>query len=153
MIRAIELRIDPWGTAGAKASAVGPDQIEVLVPLATSHERIQSVKDRLSVMGRLEFMILANEKHDGELGNHVIAQARENLTQLGDTTAEVGHQRYRWLRIHDQDQFGAVGETPGESIAVQDGYVLAVVPDETTNVRVHCQLPSLRRLVPPQLSH
>jgi SecD/SecF fusion protein len=129
MVAALSKRINPAGTLDITIRPMGGDRIEIILPAADPQE-VQSVQDRITKMGQLEFRILANEKHDGELGNNAIRQAREKLTEDSDINLELGLQHYQWVKVHDPDNFDVLGQTPGESVAVQDGYVLTIIPDD-----------------------
>ena len=71
MVAALSKRINPAGTLDITIRPMGGDRLEIILPAADQHE-VQAVQDRITQMGQLEFRILANEKHDGELGNHAI---------------------------------------------------------------------------------
>jgi SecD/SecF fusion protein len=130
MVAALSQRINPAGTTDMTIRGMGGDRIEIVLP-AADPQRVQALQDRVTQMGQLEFRILANEKHDGELGNHAIRQAREKLAQESDINLEIGRTHYQWVKIHDPEHFHEGGGTPGEAAAIQDGYVLTIIPDET----------------------
>jgi SecD/SecF fusion protein len=63
---AIRRRIDPFDSAGIKVQPLEDTRIEISIPRATSNhsQEVQQVKDLLSLMGKLEFRILANMRDD-----------------------------------------------------------------------------------------
>ncbi len=133
MIAALSKRVNPAGTLDVTMRPMGGDRIEIILPAADPQE-VQALQDRITQMGQLEFRILASEKHDGAMGNHAIEKAREKLSKDADINLVVGRQRYQWVKVFDQTEIGEFGKTPGETVALQDGYVLSLVPDETMHV-------------------
>src|SRR5262249_19552943 len=85
---------------------------------------VADIKERITKIGQLEFRILANEKHDGT----AIRQAREKLRSESETTLRTGLRTYEWVKLNDPE-FNPRSENPGESAAVQDGYVLTIKAD------------------------
>src|SRR5262245_29417238 len=110
MVAALSKRINPAGTVDITIRPMGGDRLEIILPAADPQE-VQQVQDRITQMGQLEFRILANEKHDGELGNHAIRQARDKLAKDSDINLDVGRQQYQWVKIHDPTHFDEHGQT------------------------------------------
>jgi SecD/SecF fusion protein len=129
MIGALSKRVNPAGTVDMTIRPMGGDRIEIILPAADPQE-VQSIQNKITQMGQLEFRILANEKHDGEQGTRAIEPARKKLTEEADINyeSESGRQRYQWVKIFDTAQID------DGSAVVQDGYVLTIVPDETLRV-------------------
>src|SRR5262245_52817898 len=64
-VAALSKRTNPAGTYDMTIRAMGGDRIEIVLPAASPQE-VESIQKRITQLGRLEFRILANDKHDGD---------------------------------------------------------------------------------------
>ncbi|MBI3466058.1 MAG: protein translocase subunit SecD [Planctomycetes bacterium] len=127
MTAALSKRINPAGTLDVTIRPlVGADRVEIILPAADPQE-VEAVKDRITQMGKLEFRILANEKHD----RSAIRQAVEKLRKKEAETAPAG---FQWVRLDDPAGFNAHGSSPEESNAVEDDFVLTKLPKDSERV-------------------
>ena len=127
LVRVLTLRLDPAGNAGVKVRALGDNRVEILIPKIDDPVRLSAIKERITIVGLLEFRIIANERHDA----FAIRQARQ---MLEDNEEPAAPSYYEWVELADPGSFGPQGRSPDESVAVQDRLVLTKLPDETQQV-------------------
>ena len=66
LISALKHRVDPEGVREIPIRKIGSNRLEIILPAAEAEE-VEEVKRKLTDVGALEFRILANRKHDGDV--------------------------------------------------------------------------------------
>ena len=72
LITALKRRINPQGVEDMAIRKVGNDRIEIVLPKKTTDE-VNSIKEKLTNVGSLEFRILANHKHDSGVADRALS--------------------------------------------------------------------------------
>ncbi|GAB5402182.1 MAG: protein translocase subunit SecD [Aureliella sp.] len=100
---ALNDRLNPSGTQDILIRPMGDSQIEVVVP-ETDPMALQTLKDRLTKAGALEFRIVANTRDHGDIIAKAVEQAKQDPPKT-DVLAEVGVPKEeqlvigRWYRV------------------------------------------------------
>ncbi|TWT33440.1 bifunctional preprotein translocase subunit SecD/SecF [Posidoniimonas corsicana] len=102
VINALKMRVDPAGTKEVAIRSYG-DDIEVIVPHASSQEELDHVKRMLTDLGELEFRITADPRWPND--RPIIDAARE-LPPSQKRVEIGGQERARWVKF-DEREFGA----------------------------------------------
>ncbi len=74
LIAALKNRIDPQGVREIPIRKIGPNRLEIILPIASAEE-VEEVKRLLTDVGSLEFAILANRKHDEPAMERALSQS------------------------------------------------------------------------------
>ena len=88
LVSALKKRADPEGVKEIPIRQIGSHRIEIILPQA-SPEEVEEVKKMLVDVGALEFRILANRKHDGDVMERALGPG--GLTRPPS--------RYKWARL------------------------------------------------------
>ncbi len=105
---ALNDRLNPSGTQDMLIRPMGDSQIEIVVP-ETDPMALQTLKDRLTKAGALEFRIVANTRDHGDIIAKAVEQSKQDPPQT-DVLEEVGvpaDKRVvigRWYRVGTDSQ-------------------------------------------------
>ena len=88
LISSLKHRVDPEGVREIPIRKIGSNRLEIILPAAEADE-VEDVKRMLTDVGALEFRILANRKHDGDVIDKAIAP--------GGKARPLG--RYKWAKL------------------------------------------------------
>ncbi|TWT77368.1 bifunctional preprotein translocase subunit SecD/SecF [Posidoniimonas polymericola] len=101
VINALKMRVDPSGTKEVAIRSYG-DDIEVIVPQASSQDELKHVKAMLTDLGELEFRILASA---GWPNDKPVIDAAMALPPSQKSVEIGGQERGRWVQF-DEREFG-----------------------------------------------
>ena len=88
LITSLKRRINPEGVLDIPIRKLGGDRIEIILPKASAEE-VEEVKAKMTDVGSLEFRILANRKHDGDVIPRALG--KNGLTDLP--------KKYMWAKL------------------------------------------------------
>ncbi|CAD7694813.1 unnamed protein product [Ostreobium quekettii] len=101
VINALKMRVDPAGTKEVAIRSYG-DDIEVIVPHASSQDELNHVKRMLTDLGELEFRITASDRWPAD---RPIIEAARQLPPSQKSVEIGGQERGRWVKF-DEREFG-----------------------------------------------
>lgn len=119
LILALQRRVNPEGVADIPIRPVGNNRLEIILAEATPEE-VEILKRKITDVGSLEFLILANHKHDQSAINRI-----DRAIDRGGFAAafQAPPSGYRWVRLGDVFEGGATtsgADTGGDAPQVID---------------------------------
>jgi SecD/SecF fusion protein len=91
LIAAVRMRVDPTGTKQLAIRPSGVGRLQIIVPEAGDEAEIRGIKDRITNLGTLEFLILASREWEDH--TRLVELARDlpsNQTEVRDAGRAVG---------------------------------------------------------------